>query len=355
MTKNFYLLVSALGLLLCLHVKAGDQLSNFLIPKKVHFVWMGNRLPHKYLNNIRSFSVRNRDYEFNVWVDRKSNFEVPQNLQDSGRFPIRVRDLSDEVSRLPVELQAYFERERNGVFPNYAAASDIIRAQILLDEGGIYFDTDVFMSESVPAYLESEKDFADQKILDQEKAIIAQKKEVDDFFETCKKFKVMKYAKVPQIGIIEFGLPHPDPAQVQAIKLSRRREKVARDFLAPVSRLGDIYAPFGFKLNVILNNPSGEIRFNNNVIAAVQNSFFLKRIQKHMIERYKRYEASPIVWEQKRFDPEQNTRFNYTLYITGPEVFSFPLGEVYFYLSRLSDDTLDSIVSEFPGSCSQFR
>ncbi len=275
-----------------------ESSSFFLVPKKVHFVWMGKRIPQKYIDNIRSFIIRNPDYEFNLWLDRPMNYELSLALLDAGQLPLRTRSFQETLPHLPPLLQSYFERERNGVFPNFAAASDIIRIQILIDEGGVYFDTDVFMEEK---------------------------------------------------------------------------------FNDSISSLGNIYAPFGFLFNVETKNqtpepPKGKNSatglpkisgWNNNVLAAVKDSYFLNQIQQKMIflHKYKEDEGrghsrnskgkvtrwSYGLWITKRYNPGTHTRFSLTLELTGPEVLRSAVEEsAYAYLEALTPETLERLTSEFP-------
>ena len=42
------------------------------IPKKIHFIWVGNPIPDKYITNILLWKQKNPEYEINLWIDSDS-------------------------------------------------------------------------------------------------------------------------------------------------------------------------------------------------------------------------------------------------------------------------------------------
>jgi hypothetical protein len=106
-------------------------------------IWMGKNIPGDYVNNIRSFVAYNPDYQVNLWLENPARFLQTHSRMDAATFKVHYRKISDVVAFMDPRMRNYFEREKTGVYPNYAAASDILRLFILLREGGIYVDTDV--------------------------------------------------------------------------------------------------------------------------------------------------------------------------------------------------------------------
>lgn len=85
-----------------------------MIPKIIHYCWFGgNPLPKSALKCINSWKRFFPQYEIKEW--NESNFDV---------------------NMMPFTQEAYSARK-------YAFVSDVARFWILLNEGGIYFDTDV--------------------------------------------------------------------------------------------------------------------------------------------------------------------------------------------------------------------
>lgn len=85
-----------------------------MIPKKIHYCWFGKKeLPAKALKCIESWKKYCPEYEIIEW--NENNYDVYQNGYTS---------------------LVYNEKK-------YAFLSDYARLQIILKEGGIYFDVDV--------------------------------------------------------------------------------------------------------------------------------------------------------------------------------------------------------------------
>ncbi len=85
-----------------------------MIPKKIHYCWFGkNELPAKAVRCINSWKKYCPDYEIIEW--NEDNYDVYQN---------------------PYTAYAYDNKK-------FAFLSDYARLQIILREGGLYFDVDV--------------------------------------------------------------------------------------------------------------------------------------------------------------------------------------------------------------------
>lgn len=331
-----------------------EKSSEFLIPKKVHFVWIGKRIPQQYINNIRSFVVRNPDYEFNLWIDHPMNFLHSEALLDAAKLHLRIRDLNEAATHLPCELRAIFERERHGVYPNFAAASDIVRVQILLEEGGIYFDTDVFMREGDDhrtSELQTGVSTDEASETEERWITLCRDQCLELFKEAFPKFNFrFKFQRITE---------PPPPIDI------------ARSLRLPVSRLGNIYAPFGFLCNIQTERKSRSNlesilkSWNNNVLAAQPGSFFLIKLQEWMIHQHTENERmgmghsrsatgklarwSKSIWIHKRHDPTGASRFDLTIDLTGPGAVRDTVeSNAYYYLASLSVDQLDRLITSFP-------
>jgi mannosyltransferase OCH1-like enzyme len=95
-----------------------------LIPKTIHYCWFGRgEKPKIVVKCMKSWTKYLPDYEQKEW--NEDNFDV--------NFSPFVR-------------QAYEDK-------NYAFVSDVARAQVLFNYGGIYFDTDVEVRKSFDRFL----------------------------------------------------------------------------------------------------------------------------------------------------------------------------------------------------------
>lgn len=82
-----------------------------MIPKIIHYVWVGGELPEKQCSLVETWRSHNPDFEFRFWGERNIDFSIP------------------------AVAQAYSQRR-------WATVSDIVRLSAILNHGGIYLDTD---------------------------------------------------------------------------------------------------------------------------------------------------------------------------------------------------------------------
>lgn len=83
-----------------------------MIPKHIHYVWVGGPLPDAQRAYIESWRATNPDYEFTLWNESNIDFSI------------------DRLRR------AYKERK-------WAKVADITRLVAVLRHGGVYLDTDI--------------------------------------------------------------------------------------------------------------------------------------------------------------------------------------------------------------------
>jgi hypothetical protein len=137
-----------------------------LVPKKLHAIWLGGILTQTGKSNIERWVKINPDYEMNVWIDSSTYLGKELSLEKEYKQfkiwaknnKIRINDINpdspdrDLVNKPEIfkemESQNYYLDEISNPGSNYAAASDILREEILYKEGGVYFDAeDVFPGE----------------------------------------------------------------------------------------------------------------------------------------------------------------------------------------------------------------
>lgn len=95
-----------------------------MIPKKIHYIWFGGKpLPELTIRCIESWKSYCPDYEIIQW--NESNFNFHENAYAE---------------------EAYKEKK-------WAFVSDYARLHILVNEGGIYIDTDVELLKSLDSLL----------------------------------------------------------------------------------------------------------------------------------------------------------------------------------------------------------
>ncbi len=97
------------------------------VPKVVHFIWIGPRpFPRESVENVRTWMAKNPDWTFYFWTDRSRPVPVP------GMQTRMVQDLNF------LKLKECFSKSDNP-----GEKSDVLRYEILYQEGGVYVDHDV--------------------------------------------------------------------------------------------------------------------------------------------------------------------------------------------------------------------
>lgn len=97
-----------------------------MIPKKIHFIWLSNKLlPTESVEFINEWKINYPDYEFILWNDK----------------------MIENSNLIPDELKKYYFLDLPEAF-----RSDIVRYFIINKYGGLYFDTDFQFLKRIPDY-----------------------------------------------------------------------------------------------------------------------------------------------------------------------------------------------------------
>jgi hypothetical protein len=103
--------------------QVGEQVK---IPKIVHFIWIGPRpFPPESVENVRTWIAKNPDWTFKFWTDRQRDPPC------RGMETIVIKEYPFPL------LSRCYEASKN-----WGEKSDILRFEILLEEGGVYADHD---------------------------------------------------------------------------------------------------------------------------------------------------------------------------------------------------------------------
>ncbi|MCB1067452.1 MAG: hypothetical protein KDK56_04640 [Simkania sp.] len=97
------------------------------IPKVIHFIWVGpNPFPQESVQNVYSWVENHPNWTIKFWTDRKRPLPHPK---------MKLQLIS--------EFQFEHLRDYYNDSDNYAEKSDLLRYEILNQEGGLYVDHDV--------------------------------------------------------------------------------------------------------------------------------------------------------------------------------------------------------------------
>lgn len=100
--------------------------SSYKIPQTIHFIWLGPRpFPPESVQNVRTWIAHHPDWTVKFWTDRTRPLPCIDMVPcDASRFPFLF-------------LRNCYEDSEN-----WGEKSDILRFEILYQEGGIYVDHD---------------------------------------------------------------------------------------------------------------------------------------------------------------------------------------------------------------------
>ena len=113
------------------------------IPKTIHLIWIGNNpLPDYFKSFIDTFFLYCPEFQIKLWTDNdlnKKNFpKTYPYIQKAKTFqgkPI-LKDYSDSDT-----IHYYGEDNKIKNYSKFAQITDLMRLEIVYNEGGFYFDT----------------------------------------------------------------------------------------------------------------------------------------------------------------------------------------------------------------------
>lgn len=93
-----------------------------MIPKHIHYVWVGGPLPAEQRAYVDTWRETNPDYQFTLWNESNIDFSIG-----------RIREAYDQKK--------------------WSKVADIVRLVAVLKHGGIYLDTDFMLYKSLDSLL----------------------------------------------------------------------------------------------------------------------------------------------------------------------------------------------------------
>jgi mannosyltransferase OCH1-like enzyme len=113
--------------------------NNVILPKIIHFIWIGAQIPVKYVDTIINCKKINADYDVYCWIDNNSvSKETQTRLIENG---LQIFNIYDILNQEYTELDKYVLNLLS-IFDNYGYKADIIRLYVVYKYGGIYSDID---------------------------------------------------------------------------------------------------------------------------------------------------------------------------------------------------------------------
>jgi hypothetical protein len=142
--------------------------NDYVIPKHLHAIWIGpiQNMGEEGLNNLVEWKQRNPDYSVNLWIDsatfsteedrvtyenlQKWAIENNITLHDIGVGQNTNGIVAEKDLYKKMKCKGFYDDEVLGVHKNLAAASDLLRLEILKRDGGVYFDVNDIIAPDEP-------------------------------------------------------------------------------------------------------------------------------------------------------------------------------------------------------------
>jgi len=117
-----------------LSAKEFSKDTSMKVPRILHFLWIYQPIPDKYLEAITEFEKNNPDYQIFFWTDNASFSKV----QDRSSWTIK--DVNSLNLTIPEVIEG--ENEKEAGWGWIGAKTDLLSYEIVYQYGGIYLDTD---------------------------------------------------------------------------------------------------------------------------------------------------------------------------------------------------------------------
>lgn len=115
------------------------------IPRIMHHVWLGGKLPAEYEPYWHSWLAQHPDWTFIFWSDNPSNFDkgvvVVRSFDELEHY---ITDANSNAQYVVVDVRQlkFDNRDIYDAAINYGEKSDILKWEIVYRFGGVYIDTD---------------------------------------------------------------------------------------------------------------------------------------------------------------------------------------------------------------------
>ena len=121
---------------------------SYTVLRKLLFLWIQSPLPKKYFRNVLSYHRNNPEYQINLWLDQNTleNKLISERIKIFGNTSDR-RIIIRDVDEIRMENYDIFEAEKN-----VGSKADILRLELVYQEGGIYSDIDSVSMRSFDAF-----------------------------------------------------------------------------------------------------------------------------------------------------------------------------------------------------------
>lgn len=112
------------------------------IPNIIHCIWLGSKLPEKYVDFYQSWKDFHPGWRFVFWTDSIENYDQGARVRTFDELHKKLADGKEQffvvdTRDINFENKVFFDAS-----PNYGERSDILKWEVVYRFGGMYIDTD---------------------------------------------------------------------------------------------------------------------------------------------------------------------------------------------------------------------
>ena len=117
------------------------------IPKKIHFIWLGNKKPPYLKKFMKTFETYAPGYTIHLWGEEdisKKNFPKTYSTIQQVRkiHGVNMKNYKQSKTIYKTNKDPY-------TYSKFAQISDLMRYEILYNEGGYYFDCNMYLLKDI--------------------------------------------------------------------------------------------------------------------------------------------------------------------------------------------------------------
>ncbi len=124
------------------------------IPKIIHIMWLGGKLPREYESYVQSWRTFHPDWTILFWTDNQLNYDqgtkVVHAFDDLERQLKMIKGgerIAIDTAQLQFDNRSFYDQAMN-----YGEKSDILKWEIVYRFGGVYVDIDFECLHSLDKY-----------------------------------------------------------------------------------------------------------------------------------------------------------------------------------------------------------
>ena len=127
------------------------------IPKKLHFIWLGPKVPSYLKKFMKSFETYAPGFSMRLWGDKditKQNFpKTYDTIQNVRKYQ------GEKIKEYTKQKTMYKTKGDPYTYSKYAQIADLMRYEIVYTEGGYYFDANMFLLKDITKLFDRKEKF----------------------------------------------------------------------------------------------------------------------------------------------------------------------------------------------------